>query len=607
MKLVIYGTSSVIATAFVILNAFLNRSNFYAACIYLTESNACLMVLMNMSLFLVAILGKLIQMIFFGPLRATEVEHLYERTWYSITETCLAMTIFRNNFDTVSIIVFVILIFLKTFHWLCLDRLEFTQQSENTIWRFHTRIIISIISLLIFDIIMTRFSVYTVLHQKPDMMLMFAFEFAILTSTIIGAAVKYTFNLIDSYHHDGWENKGLYVLYLELFLELFKLIAYTTFFILALAFYGLPLHIIRDIYMTLKSFLTKCRDLIRYKKVINNMNQRFVDATLDEIAATEDKTCIICREEMVHSSEKKSNESSKSQNTNSVPKKLPCNHILHFNCLKSWLERQQSCPTWYIVITAFANPNSFSRRSVLEEQPQETFNLNRSQIFHFLRNFRRGNNEVSNRDQGTEQNRNNIPQNTPDYQTQQNIPLFHNNYRLPMGWTVIPLTNQDIYTMHNAVNSTNLDTFFNNNPENVDQNKQTDACSSSKINKEKGKNGIESCSNNTNSNIEYNFPEKLNIINVTTQKSSENTVYAADLDSTKFDPTLFDVNNIKKVEESNKLLLQAQEKILQSLQILNSQGQLRTNTENKDSSNTVKVADTLDGNLSQIKEKTKNN
>ncbi|KAG4302804.1 hypothetical protein PCK1_000964 [Pneumocystis canis] len=245
-------------------------------------------VLINMCLFLATIFGKLIQRIFFGPLHASEIEHLYERTWYSITETCVAMTIFRNNFDTMSIVVFVILIFLKTLHWLCLDRLDFTQRLEHTLWRFHIRIVISIISLLILDIIMTHFSVYTVLHEKPSMMLMFAFEFAILTSTIIGAAVKYTFNLIDSYSEDNWENKGLYVLYLELFLELFKLIAYTTFFMLALTFYGLPLHIIRDVYMALKSFLSKCRDLIRYKRVTNNMNQRFVDATFDEITATED-------------------------------------------------------------------------------------------------------------------------------------------------------------------------------------------------------------------------------------------------------------------------------------------------------------------------------
>jgi E3 ubiquitin-protein ligase synoviolin len=41
-----------------------------------------------------------------------------------------------------------------------------------------------------------------------------------------------------------------------------------------------------------------------------------------------------------------------SQGPNITPKKLPCGHIFHFYCLRSWLERQQSCPT--------------CRRSVLE-------------------------------------------------------------------------------------------------------------------------------------------------------------------------------------------------------------------------------------------------
>ena len=31
---------------------------------------------------------------------------------------------------------------------------------------------------------------------------------------------------------------------------------------------------------------------------------------------------------------------------NETPKKLQCGHIFHFHCLRSWLERQQSCPTW---------------------------------------------------------------------------------------------------------------------------------------------------------------------------------------------------------------------------------------------------------------------
>jgi E3 ubiquitin-protein ligase synoviolin len=34
---------------------------------------------------------------------------------------------------------------------------------------------------------------------------------------------------------------------------------------------------------------------------------------------------------------------------NETPKKLVCGHVFHFHCLRSWLERQQSCPTWYVL------------------------------------------------------------------------------------------------------------------------------------------------------------------------------------------------------------------------------------------------------------------
>eukprot|EP00005_Dracoamoeba_jomungandri_P003926 CAMPEP_0174259520 /NCGR_PEP_ID=MMETSP0439-20130205/8330_1 /TAXON_ID=0 /ORGANISM="Stereomyxa ramosa, Strain Chinc5" /LENGTH=195 /DNA_ID=CAMNT_0015343431 /DNA_START=832 /DNA_END=1419 /DNA_ORIENTATION=- len=54
-----------------------------------------------------------------------------------------------------------------------------------------------------------------------------------------------------------------------------------------------------------------------------NMNERFPDVTEDQL---EDQICIVCREEMT------------------VGKRLPCGHILHFNCLLIWLQRQQTCP-----------------------------------------------------------------------------------------------------------------------------------------------------------------------------------------------------------------------------------------------------------------------
>jgi len=54
--------------------------------------------------------------------------------------------------------------------------------------------------------------------------------------------------------------------------------------------------------------------------------RRYPWATPEELAAS-DKVCIICREELVEA------------------KKLSCGHMFHFACLRSWLERQQACPT----------------------------------------------------------------------------------------------------------------------------------------------------------------------------------------------------------------------------------------------------------------------
>ena len=56
---------------------------------------------------------------------------------------------------------------------------------------------------------------------------------------------------------------------------------------------------------------------------------RFPDATAEDLQRS-DGVCIICREEM------------SAAGTN---KKLFCGHVFHLHCLRSWLERQQNCPT----------------------------------------------------------------------------------------------------------------------------------------------------------------------------------------------------------------------------------------------------------------------
>lgn len=114
-----------------------------------------------------------------------------------------------------------------------------------------------------------------------------------------------------------------------------------------LAYYGLPLNIIRDVYLTARSFITRLRALIRYRNATRDMDRRYPNATEEELTAMSDRTCIICREELTLAAADQ--QPGQQDGPNMAPKKLPCGHIFHFQCLRSWLERQQSCPTWYEV------------------------------------------------------------------------------------------------------------------------------------------------------------------------------------------------------------------------------------------------------------------
>jgi hypothetical protein len=65
---------SVGAAACVALSALSQRPNFFSAAVYVARSNACTMALWNAGVFSTFLVGRLLQAVFFGPLRTLEVE-----------------------------------------------------------------------------------------------------------------------------------------------------------------------------------------------------------------------------------------------------------------------------------------------------------------------------------------------------------------------------------------------------------------------------------------------------------------------------------------------------------------------------------------------------
>ncbi|KAH7335976.1 hypothetical protein B0J17DRAFT_60485 [Rhizoctonia solani] len=353
-RLLLYGAVSTTLASLAVYTTFSTHSNFYSAVVHLSRSNGSILTLANFMVFVALMVAKFMQLIFFGPLRANEVERLYDRTWYFLTESLLAFTIFREDFDAAFVCLFGGLLFVKSFHWILADRVEAMDQQPypGPPRSFHIRTLALFNLLALVDVVMIGSLAEVILHEGVDGLVLFVSEYAILLASLLNSWLKYLISVYDIYRASRrggddappWEHKSMYIFYVELLTDFLKLSTYLAFFLTVLTYYGLPLNIIRDVFLTARSFIGRVRDLLRYRAATRDMDSRYPDALPAEMEALGDRTCIICREEMV--SRGAAGVGAVTGGPNTTPKKLPCGHIFHFHCLRSWLERQQSCPTW---------------------------------------------------------------------------------------------------------------------------------------------------------------------------------------------------------------------------------------------------------------------
>ncbi|XP_012150304.2 septin interacting protein 3 [Megachile rotundata] len=336
-------------TCAVIGNAYYQRKQFYPTVVHITKSNPSMTVIYAQGLILVFMINAFLRKIFFGTLRAAELEHLLEKVWYAVTETCLAFTVFRDDFSPKFIALFTLLLFLKSFHWLAEDRVDYMERSPVITWLFHIRVGTLLGLLFGINLTMIHYAYNTTATKGPSVQLVFGFEYAILLTVVFNISVKYILHTIDLQSENPWDNKPVFLLYTELIIGLLKVILYIAFVTLMVKLYTLPLFALRAMYYTMRDFKKAFHDIVMSRRAIRNMNTLYPDATAEELAAA-DNVCIICREEMVAAS-----------------KKLPCNHIFHTACLRSWFQRQQTCPTCRLNILRPVNNNQGNRQ---QNQPQ---------------------------------------------------------------------------------------------------------------------------------------------------------------------------------------------------------------------------------------------
>ena len=216
MRLTRYVVGSFVVAGGLVYHALKTREQYFPAMLYLSTSKLSVVVMGNLMFALTLCLGHLFKAIFLGQLREAEVERLYERSKDAIMETCLAMTIFREEFNVKFVVMFVTLLFVKIFHWLCSDRVEYVETSPSTTRLAHLRVCTLAACLLALDLTMLQYSVTETLRLGPSVLLLFGFEYIILASKVVATSCKYLIFAIDTWREGRWDEKGTYVFYLEL-------------------------------------------------------------------------------------------------------------------------------------------------------------------------------------------------------------------------------------------------------------------------------------------------------------------------------------------------------------------------------------------------------
>eukprot|EP00667_Euglena_gracilis_P006918 EG_transcript_6979 len=324
-----YCFASLIGVSLIIgKEAYINQQ-FYTTVVSLTTSKVGRVALYNAAIVLLFMFGQFLRWFFLGELKPREVEKAFEQTFYYVATTCLALTIFREHMNATILALFVLCLFIKVFHWLAQSRQEYIEQTEfqdegGKLWEY-ARMFMLLATLGSVDITMSIWYIWTLLRNGPSVRLLLALEYLVMTTTFLTTLARLILHIVDDCNHHRWENKGKYKFYLEIFSDLLQCLLYTAFFLIILWFYGIPIHLVRELFVTLRSFKKTIADFIRYRKLITCLDERYPNATDEEIAR--DPQCIICYDDMTNQA-----------------KKLPCGHIFHKHCLKSWMERNNKCP-----------------------------------------------------------------------------------------------------------------------------------------------------------------------------------------------------------------------------------------------------------------------
>ena len=356
-----YTHSSFLAAAATIAYALRTRGQWYLALVYLSSSKWAFCILGNAMVALAVQVFTYTTHVFLqGGLRLHEAEGLQDFFRWNVTETCLALTMFRSELSVGTALEFLCLVVAKCLHHVAVLRQTHLRMTDDAIqpasWdpripvipAHHLRILLLLLVLQCLDLCALHYTAQLLMDAGPSVSILFAFEAAILLASAWSHLLLWHLHVMDGllhFVHDHaaggtssslsrtwlhiWkEHKATLTFAVELQAQAVQFLFYLSFFGFVLTYYGVPINLFREVYLSFAALKERMVAFFKYRRLMANMNS-FSNPTEEELDQA-GRVCIICRDEM----------------TVLDCKKLPiCQHIFHKSCLREWLTQQQTCPT----------------------------------------------------------------------------------------------------------------------------------------------------------------------------------------------------------------------------------------------------------------------
>lgn len=282
----------------------------------------------------IVMLGRGLIYLLFGPLRAIEEQNMRDKMNHYILYKFVFLFGVLNlgEFNLVT----------RWFVWcgglasmyllekLCRDRADYLSFSPSTRFKNHLPGFGLVLTLHLISIVLLVAVLYTRGTDIHITLFLIADSVLMYLRTLDGI-IRYSILFYDMYKNSRWENKDVLLYYSELIMEVTLLYTDLVHNLHMLVWSGVLLSMGSFILcMHIKSLYGElCKRWQRHKNfrsIMDSMDSKFLVATPEDLRANDDH-CAICWDTM------------------ETARKLPCGHLFHISCLRSWLEHDTSCPT----------------------------------------------------------------------------------------------------------------------------------------------------------------------------------------------------------------------------------------------------------------------